>query len=277
MIKMEKCQYSPFFKIHKTFYLLRLMFGFPLVSTNDSFSEFEFKFWLELLRLVLYLCTGWSGMFYMFYIVSKYEKADNPMLSLMTMMRGLGYSNLDTATWTCMSFSGNVSNTLYFWSFKRALEGLNKVSRCLTKLNEEFHHLLAPCNLIEIKNETKKAALRSYIEFSWVIVFGTIAMGMLCYFFSWILFKMYPEDLSTVDKVTFPISIIMATTTYVYPPMAMSADTVVCCLIEETQNVFKKFKMTIAARKKLTKEDTGLQTTKFDSNPIERHTARALR
>ena len=88
---------------------------------------------------------------------------------------------------------------------------------------------------------------------------------------------MYPEDLSTIEKVIFTISVIMASTAYVYPPMALSADTVVCCLIEETQNVFEKFNRMIATRKKLTWKDTDLKINKFHSTPIERHTARALR
>ena len=269
MMNIEKRQYSPLFKIKKILYLLRWVFGFPLISTNDSFSEFEFKFWIELLRHILYICSGWTALGYVFYIFSKYATEDNPWLAYTETMRRIGYSDLDIATWMCMPFVGAVSNTIYFCSFKRALGGINTVSRCLTKLNEEFRHHLASCNFESLKYETKVTRLKNYVDFAWVIAFGAIAIGMFTYFLSSMIFEMYPEDLTVIDKVTFVIAIITAATTYVYPPMAMSADAVVCCLIEETQNVFGKFKMVIAPRNKLSEEDKYLHLTHLILNLLK--------
>ena len=45
--------YSPFYKVRKTLKFLRATLGFPLKISNESFTEFTFVTWLEVIRFFI--------------------------------------------------------------------------------------------------------------------------------------------------------------------------------------------------------------------------------
>jgi hypothetical protein len=225
------------------------LFGFPLTPSYEAFSQFKFRQCKEILKYLVFLSTAGAGYAYGLFTWSKTSPSDSPITAMKKAMNRAGVSDLDWCVLMILPVIGGISNSVYLYLFAKGLDGLNKVSGYLTTLNEEFHNILGSCRFTSFQNQSKITITNTHLL--GIIVKGWIAAGMMASCWIGILFKHYSDELSIVEKICFSIAMVILCNSYLYPPMAISADTVVLCLIAETADVFGKFKLMITPRKKI--------------------------
>ena len=168
---------------------------------------------------------------------------------------------LDLGVYFSFSLIGITSNTAYLYCFAKGMTGLNKVSQYLTTLNEELHYILPSCGFISIKYQTRGSHLKVHLGIISLIVVDVIASGMMTFSWSNILFKQYSENLPVWEMVTFFISFVMNNLSCIYPAMAISADVVLCCLLGETEQVFRMFNWMLTAQNRYSQAHKSLGRT----------------
>ena len=252
MVNPEELSFSPFLKVRKVLCCLKWACGFPLAQSNDTFSQFKFRPCKEILKHLLFLCTVCAGFAYSLITFSKTSTNDSPIIAMKKIMNSVGVSDLDWCILMALPLIGGVSNSIHFYLFAKGLDGLNKVSGYLTNLNVELHNILVSRLSTSFTYQSKITISNTHLLC--LIVKGWIVAGMMSLCWTTILFKIHSDELSMVEKVTFPIAMVLICTCYIYPPMSISADTVVLCLIAETADAFGKFKLMITPRKKIARD-----------------------
>ena len=131
MSNPNKYPFSPFFKVKTVVFVLRwILLGFPLRSTNEAFTQFEFNPCLEYARLLLFMLIPGTCMCYIFWIYEKITKTGNPITAMNQLE--LGFSGLDLTVLMSLPMVTILGNTVYFFSFKKAVKGTNKILRDCT-------------------------------------------------------------------------------------------------------------------------------------------------
>ena len=95
MLNEAERSFSPFYKVKKELWVLRHIFGFPLIATNDGFDDFKFNPWLEIFRYLIFWILFCCSSSYGFYTSYKCTNELNPMHSLEKVWGGIGLSFLD--------------------------------------------------------------------------------------------------------------------------------------------------------------------------------------
>ena len=236
--------FSPFYKVKKITFCLRLLFGFPLTPIGNNLDQYKFDNLTEFLRYIAGIIVACLSAFVTFYLLYKGTEIENPILSIKESFKGIGYSGLDIGVLIVISPINHICNFAYFLSFKQGVVGINKISRHLTKLNEEFHHLLFENNHSRHKNKTTN--FFRYFRLFFLAILAIIASVMLTYSWSKIVFRKYSSSFATGETVSFIIAMYVSNLCYIYPPMMKSADFVVCYLLEETKDVLGSFRLLLS-------------------------------
>ena len=244
-------QFSPFYKVRNLVSILRWMLGFPLKPTNEALNHFEFNPFLEYARHALFLCIPTVSTGYCAYVHMKQTQIWNPILAMRENITRVGISDLDLACMMSLSAINLVSNSIYLVSFKNRYFGLNRICNLLTEINQETWYAAEGSNFTS-KSRNKML----YGRLIYIIGIFTLAVGMFASCWSAIILENISDSENIIyetpitEKVFFCVFIIMLYGSYVYPPMGISADFVVCYLVNETKESFDKFKLMIKSRSK---------------------------
>ena len=248
MLNEAERSFSPFYKVKKELWVLRHIFGFPLIATNDGFDDFKFNPWLEIFRYLIFWILFCCSSSYGFYTSYKCTNELNPMHSLEKVWGGIGLSFLDVGVLTAIAPINHFCNLLYIFSFRNGVIGINRISKNLTKLNEEFHGILVGYTNVIIK--TKKVQCHLQLRNFFIFIIALIAAIMMAYSWESMMFKKYPNILSFGEKASFVVILTLTSLVYIYPPMAKSADFVVGFLLEEIDTAFGYFNLILNIQQK---------------------------
>ena len=240
--------FSPFHKVKKLILCLRLLLGFPLSPVGNTLDQYKFDNLATFIKYGAFMIGAFLGGFYSFYLLYKATEISNPILAIKESFTGIGFSGLDIGVLIVISPINYTCNFLYLLSFKRGVSGINKISRHLTTLNEEFHNLLFQKSHAHLKNKCGYFFL--YFRLIMLAILAMIAAGTFSYSWTKIVFRKYSSSFATGEKAAFSIIMFLLTLSYIYPPMMKSADFIVCYLLEETKDAFESLKLLLSQRKR---------------------------
>ena len=238
MHKVNQNPFSPFYKVKKVLWGLRWFLGFPFKPSNAAFNQFSFNPWLEYARYTLYifipcLCLGYAN-----YLCMKAQNNGNPFTAMHAIFNRIGLSTLDMVVIFSVGVFNLLSNSLYLNSFRKGLAGINKISRYLTLVNEKLYGIRRGLNLTTHQPKCRQA----YVFLALVCAIPAFASGMLAVFWYHALLNETPaQDISKWEKVAFCFANPIFNIFLMYPPMAVSADFIVCHLLKETKGAFDHF------------------------------------
>ena len=261
-VSTDRFPFSPLFKRRYMIICLRILFGFPLKRTNSDYNHFEFKPWMEYGRYVLSLSIAMAGSAYIVYFNYKIHDTTNIFMLMESNVRVLGLSIMDMLVLQSLPFVNYFSNFTYLYSFKKALKEINEILHQLSKISVTLFEIMetnnlnsAKCNKSRLKsNHGKKSAIL-------VLILWASAGGLmtLCWFLFNISNNLQNVNVYEIIGLVFAISI--SVLTYIYPPMACSADFLVISLILETKEAFDKFQSIIATRSQTIQQKQRNETT----------------
>ena len=143
----------------------------------------------------------------------------------------LGFTVLDILVFWSVPYTSLISCTIYLFSFKKIFPSFSDVCSVLTVINKNM------CDSPNLELETKKRH-RFNISMKLFILEFILAMSILMLYA--VCFPMVLNDeifmkspLSVVDETIFIISVIVHTLCWVFPPITITADIVVCHMLEE--------------------------------------------
>ena len=258
MANGDQIPFSPFYAVKKVLLALRWFLGFPLKPTNETFSQFSFNPCLEYSRHILYIFISSVSAVSLCYLYLKIENTKSPSIAVEQFIKRTGISNLDAAILFWLPLVNLVSSTLYLNSFRRTQEGINKISRSLTHVAEELYSLVRKTKFTSYWPEFKHACTFCAL-ISIITCFGP-AIFTVCFYN---IFVNGNFNLSTVHKISFCLSTFIFNISWIYPPMAISADFIVCHLLKETKHAFDKFKIMMKQGNKLHVNEESKQKSIF--------------
>ena len=248
-ISTDRFSFSPLFKRRYMIICLRILFGFPLKRTNSAYNHFEFKPWMEYGRYVLSLSIAMAASAYIVYFNYKIHDTTNIFMLMESNVKVLGLSIMDMLVLQSLPFVNYFSNFTYLYSFKKALKEINEILHQLSEINLTLFEIMetnnlksAICNNSRLKSKHgKKSAIL-------VLILWGSAGGLmtLCWFLFNISNNLQNVNVYEIIGLVFAISI--SVFTYIYPPMACSAEFLVISLILETKEAFGKYHSIIQTR-----------------------------
>ena len=242
VLPTDRFPFSPLFKRRYMIICLRIVFGFPLKRTNSDYNHFEFKPWMEYGRYVLSLSIAMAGSAYIVYFNYKIHDTTNIFMLMESNVKTLGLSTMDVLVLQSLPFVNYFSNFTYLYSFKKALKEINEILHQLSKINVALFEIMetnslnyAICNKSRVKsNHGKKSAIL-------IVILWGCAGGLMT--LCWFLFNISNnlQNVNVYEIVGLVLAISISVFTYIYPPMACSAEFLVISLILETKEAFDKF------------------------------------
>ena len=148
----------------------------------------------------------------------------------------LGFTVLDILVlWSC-PFTGVISCTFYLFSFKKIYPSFSEVCGDLTNINKDMYKSL------KLGTENKK---RKNLSLSTKLFIQQLILAMSISILHVMMFPMVLEDelfkkspLSLTDEIFLTMSVIIQLLCWTYPPITISADMVVCHMLEETGGTY---------------------------------------
>ena len=128
--------FSPFYNIKRTLMLMRVSLGCPLQPKNDSFTEFKFVIWMEIIRVFVVIFM--TGMLHLFWVVI-FLSSDGNVKRLIEFYNDIykyySTSTLDqlvTVLWILVTWIKTFS---YFLFFKKCIKPFNTFCQefCISK------------------------------------------------------------------------------------------------------------------------------------------------
>ena len=236
MANNDRQIFSPFFKDRYQIAYLRSCFGFPLKFVDNSFTCLKFSPFLEYGRHVLCLIMICLSSVYISYAQMKRQQIWNLFSAIEGILKEFGISGLDTAVMTCLPVVNLISNSIYFISFKNNCTGLNRITKSVTKINEDIY-VCSGKNISEFRD--RKWFGNKHFVALWFINVMCVAMQVLC----WAIIFNDSENVSNVEKIFFCLAQLFFIGAYIYPIVAYSADLLVTTLVYETKDAFDGFKV----------------------------------
>ena len=242
MSRIQNDNFSPFYKAKKLILALRWLLGFPLKPTNEAFNQFAFQPFLECPRLVLALSIPVVCFGYINYIAMKQLNIWNPLEAFQQYTNSVGISGLDFVVIMLLPLQSWILSIAYFFSFKNAHVGLNKILWFLTKINEEIYDMNRG---MQFFYETP------FWRFIFILVIFVMAIGM--YTFCWVSILL-ADSSTTMEAIILYFAAALMSISNIYPFMSISADSVVVQLVNETSNAFESFRLTMKSAYKCHRE-----------------------
>ena len=232
MVDTDPAKYSPLYKIKKLLLILRWFLGFPFKARNRSFDNFKFVPFLEYFRYGIYLLIYFVTHIYNGCTIMKVYGETNLILGMKKYFTDfLGFTVLDILVFWSVPYTSLISCTIYLFSFKKISSSFSDVCSVLTVINKNM------CESSNLELETKKRH-KFNISMKLFILEFILAMSILILYA--VCFPMVLKDeifmkspLSLVDETIFIISVIIFTLCWVFPPITITADIVVCHMLEE--------------------------------------------
>ena len=262
VVATDRFPFSPLFKRRYMIICLRIVFGFPLKRTNSDYNHFEFNPWMEYGRYVLSLSIPMAGSAYIVYFNYKIHDTTNIFMIVERNVKSLGLSIMDMLVLQSLTYVNYLSNFTYLHSFKKAIKEINGILHQLAKINATLFKFMERHNLNSERctksrpksNHGKRSAIMV------AILFG-LATGLMTA--SWSLFNISNDrqNINVYEIVGLVLAILISVLTYIYPPMACSAEFLAISLILETKEAFDKFHSIIQTRNERFKQKQLSETT----------------
>ena len=255
VLSTDRFHISPLFKRRYMIICLRIVFGFPLKRTNSDYNHFEFNPWMEYGRYVLSLSIPMAASAYIVYFNNKIHDTSSIFTVIESNVKELGLSIMDVLVLQSLPFVNYVSNFIHLYSFKKALNGLNKILHQLSEINETLLKIIqrnrlnsAIYNRKRLKsNHGKRSAIL-------VVILCGLAAGLMTACWSLFTLSHDIQNVNVYEIIVFVFAISISVLTYVYPPMACSAEFLVISLILETKEAFDKFHSIIETTSEIIKQ-----------------------
>ena len=233
---------SPLFRIRKLLMTLRWLLGFPLTVTNNEINEFVFKPGLEYARYALYLAIGCVLSIYGIYTLMKDNGSDNLFRTIQKQFaKVFGFTKLDVFITGTIQYVTLTSNTIHFVSFKNLAKDLTKICLSLTNLNKDVYDLSED----NIKVQEKKSWQRSKLSISIKLFIFEVSIGcMILASYSGALLSalneglLLTEHMEYLEQYMFVAVCVTAWVYFVFPTVSMSADLIICEILENAGNTF---------------------------------------
>ena len=236
---------SPLFRVRKLLMTLRWLLGFPLTVINNEFNEFVFKPVLEYARYALYLAFGCVIFGYSIYTLMKDNGSNNLFRAIQKQFaKVFGFTKLDVFITGTMQYVTLTSNTIHFVSFKKSANDLTRICLNLTNLDKDV------CDLSEdnIKVQSRKSWQQTKLPISIKLFIFEFAIGcMILASYSGALLSALEEGLLLTDHLDyleqyiFVAACVTALLYFVFPTVSMSADLIICEILENTEKTFLRW------------------------------------
>ena len=263
MAIVDNNKFSPFHRVRNTLLTLRWLFGFPLAPVNDAYIKFSFKARLEYAKYSLYFGVPILMLLYLNYVFMKAEKTRNPLTAAHTFFTKRGFSTLDVVVFMSIPMVSLLSGWVYLNSFRRRHEGINKISKYLTRLNRKIY----------VNPETPYCTLRQRrcheICIPFILIWLVITLATLLYTGCWYIAihdGRSEQELSQSERISSGVIMFIGWILIAYPSMAVSADFVVFYLFKETKLALDEFKLMIKLKRKLHRKVTSCQESISDED-----------
>ena len=143
----------------------------------------------------------------------------------------LGFTVLDILVFWSVPYTSVISCTIYLFSFKNISPGFSDVCSALTSINKDIYQSSDLVAKSKKKSNLNISIKLSILEF--ILALSILILYAIC-------FPMVLNDeiftkspLSIVDETIFIISVIIHTLCWCNPPITITADMVVCHMLEE--------------------------------------------
>ena len=236
MLEKDEVTFSPLFRVRKILLILRWLLGFPLKAQNQQFNDFKFYPILEYARYAIYLAIIFAANFYNMYSFMELAHLSNPLeVYKEYFITLLGFTMLDIFVIVTIPYITFISTAFYLNSFKKMAENISRVCKVLTNLNKVLHQS------VHLQTTYKKnTGLRLSYK---LLFFGSFTSILVLIAYCGSLYIVM-EDVATEYAMSqahrwifFVIAIVLGCC-WVYPSMTMSADFIVCHILEETADVY---------------------------------------
>lgn len=168
----------------------------------------------------------------------KANNLDNLLEALQENYNRLGFTLLDIFVVIGMPFYNLISSIFYLASFRKEATRISKVCLHLTTLKKELYDL-SDKEINKVKQSYSKRSLK-------LVVFGIFFAGVF-----WILvvamFIEIQEGLfnkllvSNEDRFLYLVGLVIFPGCWIYPSIAISADFIICHLLDEIAETFSKW------------------------------------
>ena len=144
-----------------------------------------------------------------------------------------------------MPFLNIVSNTFYLFSFKIVAKRLNKISFLFSSLNNDLYKLLGNDLFNALEVRARPRGLRHYLPQLHASLIPVTAATLMTISFSIIAFEDDSAEFSTFQKILLSGGLWIFSLCWIYPPVAISADFLVCFLLNNAKEVCEKYQAAI--------------------------------
>ena len=252
---------SALFKRRHMIIFLRIILGFPLKPTDSQYHRFEFNPWLEGGRYVLYLSIPIASGIYLVYLSMKFNNTNNLFKIMEINKNVLGLSNMDMLVYQTLPILNYISNFSYLLSMKKSVTGINKILHKLSKINEDLYRITDGPYLNSVLSNDNTSIYKYYKNSTLLVVIVVFAAAMMSACWSTFFINTYEmEKVKVYEIVGLVIAVLCSQLTYIYPPMAGSADLLVIAMVLETKETFDKFNLIIRATRKKIRQNMRQKT-----------------
>ena len=235
----DKYRFSPLFRVRKLLFVFRWFLGFPLKAKNKACNEFEFQSSLEYTRYFLFLCFFFLTALGFMYPMMKGTDSDNPFAAIEEYFKSIGFTRLDIFVFMSMPQINLVSSFLYLASFKKEATRISKVCVSLTDLNKTLWDL-SDKTVIRVKQFRLKRSLK-------LVIFGICISIVIMTSFGVTMFIVMQTEIfsklsmSNVQTCLYLIDFVIYVYCATYPCITISADFIICHLVNEIGELFSKW------------------------------------
>ena len=254
---------SALFKRKHMILFLRFMLGFPLKRTDSQYHHFEFNPWLEGGRYLLYLAIPMVSGIYLVYLSMKFNNTTNLFKIIEINKNVLGLSDMDMLVYQTLPFLNYISNFCYLLSIKTLVTGINQILHILSKVNADLYRITEGPYLNSVISNDNTSTYKYYKNSALLVVIVFFAAAMMTACWSTFFINTYDAEKVTVYEIVGLVTaVLFSQLTYIYPPMAGSADLLVIAMVLETKETFDKFNLIIRnTRKKIRQKECQKTTT----------------
>ena len=253
---------SALFKRRHMIIFLRIILGFPLKPNDPQYHHLEFNKCLEGGRYVLYLSIPIASGIYLVYLSMKFNNTSNLFKIMEINKNVLGLSDMDMLVYQTLPFLNYISNFFYLLSMKKSVTGINKILHKLSKINEDLYRITEGPYLNSVLSNDNTSTYKYSKNSTLLVVIVVFAAAMMTACWSTFFINTYDMDkVKVYEIVGLVIAVLCSQLTYIYPPMAGSADLLVIAMVLETKETFDKFNLIIRTTRKKIRQNVRQETT----------------
>ena len=229
---------SPLYQAKNVLFALRwFCFGFPLKPTNDELSQFMFNELIEYGKYICFIFLNITCFCWQVYVALKVTKLSNLFRAQEALQNEFGIFGLDRMIQVAFPVLSYTSNHFYFLSFKKNIKGINNALIHLCNI-KEFLQFGAKKSTEPAKNMGK---LRLYKYLMFLFCLTLLTAGIMTSFYFSLFTGVHAKELTKTDMIFTFLAYSYGIWTIIYPGMALSADLLVCTILEEATKSYEQF------------------------------------